>query len=112
MEVVWGHDSGVTEATVRDFSGNWTGTGEIDNPGVSDTERVLLESSENLISEIVDTGTVDIEITYNQYLSGDTIDLDYRHGATAIACESAGWNNYTGAFTSLGFVQVRVASTL
>ena len=112
MEVVWGHDTGVSESNVRDFNGNWTGTGAIGNPGVADTERLELEASENMVSEVVATGTVDILIDYNVYDSGDTINLDYRHGATVAACETAGWNDYTVSFMSLGFVQVRVTSTL
>jgi len=65
-----------------------------------------------MISELVHTGVVYITIDYNVYQSGDTIDLDYRHGGTPAACEGAGWNNYTGPFESLGYVQVRVTSTL
>ena len=112
MEVVWGHDTGVLEGTVRDFSGNWTGTGTIINPGVADTEALELNATEYMISEVVDTGAVDVSILYNVYTVGDAIDLDYRHGATPAACEAAGWNNYVGSFTSLGYVQVRVTSTL
>lgn len=112
MEVVWGHDTGVLEGTVRDFSGNWTGTGTIINPGVADTEALELNATEYMISEVVDTGAVDVSILYNVYAVGDAIDLDYRHGANQAACEAAGWNNYVGSFTSLGYVQVRVTSTL
>jgi hypothetical protein len=112
MEVVWGHDTGVLETNVRDFNVNWTGTGAIENPGVADTERLALEASEYMISEVVDTGAVSILIDYNVYSAGDTIDLDYRHGATVAACEGAAWNDYVGPFDSLGFIQVRVTSTL
>lgn len=112
MEVTWGHDTGVLEANIRDFQGNWTGTGAIENPGVDDTERLALETGENMVSEVVNTGTVNIEILYNTYDAGDAIDLDYRHGATAAACEAAGWNHYVGPFESLGFAQARVTSTL
>ena len=97
---------------VRDFNGNWTGTGDIENPGVADIERLALATTEYMISEVVDTGTVDVVIEYNVYAVGDDINLDYRHGATPAACEAAGWNDYVGSFTSLGFVQVRVTSTL
>ena len=112
MEVVWGHDTGVLEANVRDFQFNWAGTGAIENPGVDDTERLALEAGEDMVSEVVNTGAVDVEILYNVYAVGDAIDLDYRHGATVAACEGAGWNNYIGSFTSLGFVQARTTSTL
>ena len=112
LDIVWGHDTAVLETVIRDFDGNWTGTGEIDNPGVADTERLALEATEYMISEIVHTGAIDVEVLYNEYAAGDAIDLDYRTGATPAACVAAGWNNYAGSFTSSGYVQVRVTSTL
>ena len=97
---------------MRDFNGNWTGTGDIENPGVADIERLALGSGENMVSEVVDTGAVDVLILYNVYAAGDNVDLDYRHGNSVATCQVAGWNNYVGSFTSLGYVQVKVASTL
>lgn len=111
-EIVWGHDTGVLETTVRNIQHNWDGTGDIVNPGVADTEAMALASGEYMIGEITYTGAVDITITYNVYAAGDNINLDYRHGATPAACEAAGWNDYVAAFTSLGYVQARVTSTL
>lgn len=112
MDICWGHDTGVLEAVIHNFEDNWTGTGQIDNPGVADTERLALETTEYMISEVVNTGAVSILIDYNVYAVGDDIDLDYRHGATTAACLAAAWNNYVAPFTSLGYVQVRVTSTL
>ena len=112
MEIVWGHDTGVLEAVVHDFQGNWTGTGTIVNPGVADIEKVCLEATEYMISEVVYTGVEDIIILYNVYAAGDAIDLDYRHGNSVANCEAAAWNDYVGAFESLGYVQVRIMSTL
>jgi len=112
MEIVWGHDTGVLEAVVHDFQGNWTGTGTIENPGVDDTERLALESTEYMISEVVSTGVVDVIILYNVYAAGDDINLDYRHGDTVANCLAAGWNDYIGPVSSLGYLQVRVTSTL
>jgi hypothetical protein len=66
-----------------------------------------------MVSEVVDTGTTTVELLQNNYdPSGDDVDLDYRHGATEAACLAASWNNYTVPFSSLGFVQVRITSTL
>ena len=79
---------------------------------MDDTERLALEAGENMVSEVVATGTVNILIDYNVYQAGDNINLDYRHGATVAACEAAAWNDYVAPFESLGFVQVRVTSTL
>ena len=65
-----------------------------------------------MISEIVNTGAIEVEILQNNYASGDDVTLEYRHGATKAACLAASWNSYTAHFTSLGYVQVRVTSTL
>ena len=97
---------------MRDFENNWTGTGTIENPGEDDIERLALEAGEEMVSEIVHTGVANVLIDYNVYAEGDNINLDYRHGDTPAACEGAGWNDYAAPFTSLGYVQVRVASTL
>lgn len=79
---------------------------------MADTERLALEAGENMVSEVVATGVEDVIVLYNVYAAGDAINLDYRHGATVAACQAAGWNDYVGQFESLGFVQVRVTSTL
>lgn len=102
--------TGVIEDNVRTFAGNWSGTGAIENAG--DLERLALEAGENMTSEIVDTGARTIELDYNHYRAGDAVLLRYRHGATPADCVAAGWINYTVPFTSLGYVQVRVESTL
>lgn len=107
-EVVWGHDTGVLEATVLNFIGNWTGTGTIISPGVADDEALSLVAAQYMISQVVYTGAVEVEIDYNHYVGGSAIDLDYRTGASRAACQDAAWNNYVGSFVSSGFVQVRV----
>lgn len=104
----WGHDTNVLEDNIRDFAGNWTGTGEI--TGAGDAERVELEDGEYMISETVNTGANTVTLLYNVYAEGDVIDLDYRTGATQAACESAEWQNYSTPFSSLGFVQARVSA--
>lgn len=102
--------TGVVEDNVRTFTGNWTGTGAIENAG--DAERLVLEAGEYMISEMVDTGAVNIELDYNHYLAGDAITLEYRHGATPNACDVAAWNAYVAPFVSLGYVQIKLTSTL
>lgn len=108
----WGHVTGVLETNIRTFLNHWTGTGAIENPGAGDTERLALESTEYMISEMVFTDTVTCELLQNNYAPGDDVDLDYRHGATAAACAAAAWQDYVAPFMSLGFVQIRVTSTL
>ena len=108
---MWGHDTGVAE-TARDFNGHWYGTGTIANPGVADTECLELEAGEWMISEVVDTGATTVTLQLNKYAAGDAVTIEYRHGATEVACLSAVWNAYAAPFASLGFVQIRLTSTL
>ena len=110
-DTCWGHVTAVTETNVRTFAGNWTGTGTIENSG--DTERLALDSGEYMISEVVETGEETVILKQNFYdPTGDNVDMDYRHGATQEACEAASWNDYTVPFASLGYVQVRMTSTV
>ena len=109
-ETCWGHITGVLEANIRTFASNWTGTGIIENSG--DTERLALDATEYMISEIVETGANTVTLLQNNYSGGNNVTLEYRHGNTYSACEGASWNTYSTPFSSLGFVQIRVTSTL
>ena len=52
-----------------------------------------------------------VNIYQNKYdLSGDDVLLKYRHGNTEANCLGAAWQNYTGTFVSLGFIQIRAES--
>jgi hypothetical protein len=105
-DVVWGHVTGVTEDSVQTWLNNWTGTGLI--VGSGDSEKIALSAGENLVSEVVDTGVKTIELEDNVYNTGDTPTIEYRHGATQVACEAASWNSYSAPFLSLGYVQIRL----
>lgn len=107
--VCWGHVDGVVEDNTRTFAGNWTGTAAIS--GTGNAEEVCIEVGEYLESEIVETGAVDVEIAQNVYAVGDTVLLKYRHGNSVANCLAASWNNYTIAFTSLGYVQIRMEAS-
>jgi hypothetical protein len=61
-------------------------------------------------SEIVITGTVFVELLQNNYQAGDTVTLQYRHGADEAACLAAVYQNYTAPFDSLGYVQIKVSA--
>jgi len=99
------------EVNVRDFAGNWAGTGAI--AGAGDAEVLELETTENMVSEVVYTDTFQVTLLQNNYdPTGDDVNMDYRHGATEVACEGAAWNDYTVPFVSLGYVQIRMTSTL
>jgi len=111
-DVCWGHVTGVLEDNVLPFNGNWTGTGTIENPGANDNERLALDAGEYMISEMVNTGVITCELLQNEYAVGDDVTLEYRDGATAAACNAAAWGAYAAPFESLGYVQIRVTSTL
>ena len=99
------------EENVRDFAGNWTGSGDIN--GAGDAETICLNTGESMLSEVVYTDEYTVTLVQNVYdPSGDDVDIDYRHGATEGACLAAGWNDYTVPFVSLGYVQIRITSTL
>jgi len=65
-----------------------------------------------MISELVETGTNKVTLLQNVYIPADDVTMEYRHGATIAACLAAGWNNYVGEFDSLGYVQIRLTTTL
>lgn len=99
------------ETNVRDFAGNWTGTGTIN--GAGDAETICMSTGEYMESEVVNTGVQTVELLQNNYdPGGDTILLRYRHGNSQANCLLAAWNNYVAPFVSLGYVQVRIESTL
>jgi len=107
---VWGHDTGVTETNIRDFNGNWTGTGSIENSG--DTERIALESGQYMESEVVITGALTVQLLQNTYASGDTVTIKYRHGVDETACLAASYQTYSSPFTSDGYVQIRLEASI
>lgn len=104
----WGQSTGVLETNIRTFAGNWSGTGSVEGSG--DSEQLVMNEGEYMISEVVITGAQTVTLLQNNYAAGDTVTLQYRHGATQAACEAASWNDYTVSFESLGYVQVRVAA--
>ena len=110
-EVCWGHVTGVLEANVLPFSGNWTGTGSIS--GAGDAEIISLDAGENMVSEVVQTDAKRCQVLQNEYdPTGDDVTLEYRRGASEALCLAAGWTSYTVPFESDGYVQIRITSTL
>lgn len=107
----WGHTTAVVETNVRTFSGNWTGTGQVEGSG--DSERLSLNTAEYMISEVVNMGAGStVQILQNNYASGSTTTLEYRQGSTSAECGTAAFASYSGTFTCAGYVQIRVTSTL
>lgn len=109
--VCWGHVTGVTEDNVRTFTGNWTGTGSIEDAG--NAEKICLEAGQSMTSEVVITATQTVVLLQNSYdVTGDNVLMEYRHGNSEAACLAAAWNTYVAPFDSLGYVQIRLTSTL
>ncbi len=70
---------------------------------------MCLDTVEDMISEVVYTDTLTVELDQNHYdITGDNLYLYYRHGATQVDCEAAAWIVYSVPFVSLGYVQIRV----
>lgn len=105
--VCWGHDTGVTEANIRDFNGNWSGSGYI--AGVGDAEKLYFELGEYMESETWNCGARRIKILIDKYGAGaGASTLQYKDGATQVACDADSWHNYTLPFVSSGWVKVRI----
>jgi len=105
--VCWGQDTDVDELNIRDFSGNWTGTGAVS--GSSDSEKLLICVDEYMESETWQLGAGNASITLNKYGSGSgSPPIQYKTGADASACEADSWHNYSTSFTSLGYVKIRL----
>jgi len=88
----------------------WRGTGRVENSG--DSQRFALYEGEYMESEVVELGGTGVVLRQNDYNSGDEGLLKYRHGATPQDCITSDWTIYIGPFVSLGYVQIRLESTL
>ena len=111
VSTVWGHVAGVTEPRVRTFVSDWSGNGTISGSG--DSEKIALSATEYMQSSILYTGASKTAVLHkNKYAAGDNVTLKYRTGVTEVSCSEASWIVYSVPFVSLGFIQIRVESTL
>jgi hypothetical protein len=107
--VCWGQDTNVEEDNIRDFSGNWTGTGVISGSG--DAEMIELYPGDDMESETWFIGSGSVMIVEDKYGGGPgAATIQYKTGATKEACEADSWHNYVGAFNSLNWVKIRVSA--
>ena len=109
--VAFGHDTGVTEQWAYNFSGLWTATGGAKILGSGDAEKMTLATGEVL--ELIDPwnlGSGNAIFDLNKYLgvASLSISVSYRSGATPGECEAASYSPYIGAFSSLGYVGVKL----
>jgi regulation of enolase protein 1 (concanavalin A-like superfamily) len=103
----WGHVTSVTEENTKTFSSDWAGTGSITGSG--DSEAIELDADEYMELEATYTGSENVTISVNSYQSGTgNYYLEYKTSASAAGLSSASWLSYTGLFSSLGYMQLRV----
>lgn len=107
--VCWGHVTGVSESNTRTFVDHWTGTGEISS--AENNEQIGFGSNKYMMSEIVNTGSKNIELSINVYASGNSVSLLYRTGSTLLDCANSEWSVYGLPFLSLGYVQIRLQNS-
>lgn len=109
-DVCWGHDNGVVEPWIRDFQGNWTGTGSISGAGDNEIMTFDYETG-NMVSETWNIGAGQCWITYDKYQIGKGIPtIEYKTGATEATCEADSWHVYNAVsgFTSLNWIKIRL----
>lgn len=105
--ICWGHDTGVEEINIHDFSGKWSGTGYI--AGAGDAEALFLEEGEYMESETWNIGARRIKVQLDKYGSGfGDPHIKIKDGASQAACEADSWEDYVGPYVSAGWVKVRI----
>jgi hypothetical protein len=107
--VCFGHDTGVEEMWVRNFTGYWGGSGDITGSG--DAEAIELHSGDseemNAPWHICDRRKR-VVLRYNKYRPGSSAVIKYKIGETLALCNADTWHTYTGPFTHIGWIRVRV----
>lgn len=107
--VCWGHDASITQDNTENFTGNWTGTASI--VGSGDAERFIVGPGEYMeLDDPVNIGENDVVINLGDYQAGTgpAITVKYKDGTTAENCEADTWHDYSGSFTSTGYILIRV----
>jgi hypothetical protein len=101
------------------MNSDWTGTGTIydSTSGIDVTcidEYMVLDCPpEVMVSEPWYLGAGIAVIHINTYDSGSgTPYIEYKTGATKVACLAASYAPYFSGFTSLGWVQIRVTNNI
>ena len=89
---------------------NWTG-GTIEGEPEDDDETLTLQNGESSESEDWHLGVCNALIAIDKYQagSGSTPTIEYKTAATKAGLAGASWNVYGGAFSSLGWVKVKVS---
>jgi hypothetical protein len=105
---VWGHDTAVDEDYAEDLS-TWSGSGLTSGSG--DSEILTLDLSEDMESPARYLGALTAYIAIDKYQtgSGPLPTIQYKTGATRVACEADSWNAYNGtSFECAGWAKIKV----
>jgi len=96
---------------VRDWAGNWTGTGAI--VGSGDNEILVIGIAEAEESETWKFGVGIAKIIMDKYpggAGGPIPTIKYKTGNSKANCEADSWHTYNGhSFNSLGWIKVRIS---
>jgi hypothetical protein len=106
--VTYGHVTGVLEDNAETFLAEVQDTtGEISGSG--DAETLTLDPGEYAEFRMVNVGTIEIEILYDNYQSGSgpAPTIKYKDGDSEANCNADTWNTYSVPFTSAGYVKIR-----
>jgi hypothetical protein len=107
--VCWGQKTTVTQDTIRQFTGNWSGTGDITGDAGEDNEKLAMNAGEYMESEMVHCGIGLVTLGVNQYdITGDAATISYKQGATPTACEADTWHVYSAPFECAGYCMIKV----
>jgi hypothetical protein len=106
--ICWGQSAGVTELVKRTFS-TWTGTGS--SGGSGDEEVLEIHTGEYMECAGYELGLGSYAITVNKYRAGGTPVILYKTATTLAGLTSESYTTFSGSFSSLGWVQVRLGSS-
>jgi hypothetical protein len=87
----------------------WSGTGTV--TGELNDEKIILESGQYMESETWYLGIGSGCINTNVYYSGEgVVIIEFKTGATEVACEASDWQLYNGvSFDSLGYIKIKIS---
>jgi hypothetical protein len=106
--ICWGQSTGVSELVKRTFS-TWTGTGSVGGSG--DEEVLEIHTGEYMQSAAYELGLGSYAITVNKYRAGGTPIISYKTASTSAGIAGASLLSFSGSFSSLGWIQVRLEAT-
>jgi len=103
--ICYGHDTAVEEDNIEDFTGKWEGPGTISGSGDSEKVQFYVGQYKRLIAPHY-YGTGQAVVKLNKYQTGDNVSIYYKTAGSPGAIGAAEWSDYSGEFTSQGFVDV------